>query len=266
MLRLRVIPALLLRDRGLIKTTRFKKPRYVGDPINAVKIFNEKEVDEIVFLDTEASKRGRRPDFKLVSEIASECFMPFAYGGGVRDIGDVKTLCSIGAEKVIINSRAVAYPEFVREASDVCGSQSVVVSIDAKRNFMGQYKVYTTGGSTATKYDPVRFARLMEEMGAGEILLTSIDHDGTMKGYDIALIRRVTDVVGIPVIASGGAGTVADFRDAQTQGGAAAVSAGSMFVFHGKHRAVLISYPTQEELRTLDTMENRNETAPIPNM
>jgi len=252
MLRIRIIPSLLLRNHGLVKTMGFKEPKYVGDPINAVKIFNEKEVDELIFFDTTASVEGRRPNFKLLSDIASECFIPFGYGGGIKDLDDIKTLFNIGVEKVIINSRAINEPTFVRDAAERFGSQSIVVSIDVKRNLLGKYIVYSHGGKVATKYEPVSFAKGMVEMGAGEIILTSINRDGTMEGYDIDLIKKVSTVLHVPVVASGGAGKIQDFIDAIQKGGASAVSAGSMFVFKGKHRAVLINYPAMEEIESIN--------------
>lgn len=252
MLKIRIIPALLLKNQGLVKTVGFKDPKYVGDPINAIKIFNEKEVDELIFFDTTATIDSRKPNFKLVSDIAGECFMPFGYGGGIRDLDDIKTLFSIGAEKIVINSYAVENPRFIKDAADRFGNQSIIVSIDVRRNLLGKYTVYTHGGKVATKYDPVKFAQFMEEMGAGEIILTSIDRDGTMKGYDIDLIKKVTSVLSIPVVASGGAGKIEDFIDAIQKGGASAVSAGSLFVFQGKHRAVLISYPSMEQIETIN--------------
>jgi cyclase len=248
MLTTRVIPCLLLRNQGLVKTVKFKDPKYVGDPINAVRIFNDKEVDELLFLDITATIEGKRPPLKVISEIASECFMPLAYGGGIRGMDDIREILAVGVEKVCINSQAVEDPLFVRRAADVFGSQSIVASIDVKKTLFGKYAVYTNCGSRPTKLDPVAQAVLMEQMGAGEIFLNSIDRDGTMEGYDVELVRRVTSAVRIPVIACGGAGTVAHLRDAVKQGGASAVSAGSMFVFHGRHRAVLITYPSPEDL------------------
>jgi imidazole glycerol-phosphate synthase subunit HisF len=251
MLTIRVIPALLLKDQGLVKTICFKEPKYVGDPINAIKIFNEKEVDELIFLDTIATLAGRKPNFRLISDIAGECFMPLGYGGGIRELDDIRTLFSIGVEKVVINSYAAENPSFIRNAADRFGSQSIIVSIDVRRNLLGKYTAYSHGGKVATKYDPVKFAQYMEEMGAGEIILTSIDRDGTMKGYEIDLIEKVTSTLNIPVVANGGAGKIQDFIDAIQKGGASAVSAGSMFVFQGKHRAVLISYPSRKEIETI---------------
>ncbi|TLD40944.1 MAG: Imidazole glycerol phosphate synthase cyclase subunit [Candidatus Jettenia ecosi] len=244
MLKTRVIPCLLLKNRGLIKTIKFKDPKYVGDPINAVRIFNEKEVDELIFLDTTATLENRKPNFQFISEIASECFMPFGYGGGIRDVNDIKEIFNLGVEKIIINSYAVENPDFIRKASELYGSQSIVVSIDVKKNFFGKYEIYTQSGKKPTKLDPVEFAVKMQEFGAGEIFLNSIDRDGTLQGYDIELIKKVSESLSISVIASGGAGKIEDFVDAAKKGGASAVAAGSMFIFHGKYRAVLINYPS----------------------
>jgi cyclase len=248
MLRTRVIPCLLLKNKGLVKTIKFKHAKYVGDPINAVKIFNEKEVDELIFLDTTASVEKRRPPFKLISQIASECFMPFCYGGGVRSIEDIAELFTLGVEKVAINSEAIKNPALISRAAELFGSQSIVVSIDVKKNFWGKDRVFAYGGSHSTSLHPASFAIEMEKRGAGELFLTSINRDGTMQGYDIALIKQVSDAVNIPVIACGGAGKLDDFADAINKGGASAVSAGSFFVFQGQHRAVLITYPDVKEL------------------
>lgn len=244
----RVIPCLLLRDLGLVKTVKFRDPKYVGDPRNAVKIYNEKEVDELVFLDISATPGKRGPNLKLIEEIASECFMPLGYGGGIRNLEDIKSLFRIGIEKVVINSRAVENPELITEAANCFGSQSIVVSMDAKRNFLGKYTIYTHCGRKKTKFDPVEYAKRAEQLGAGELILNSIDRDGTQSGYDTELIRSVADAVRIPVVAGGGAGNIEHLAEAVYLGGASAVTAGSLFVFHGKHRAVLISYPTMDEL------------------
>jgi cyclase len=248
MLKTRVIPCLLLKGQGLVKTVKFKNPKYVGDPINAVKIFNDKEVDELIFLDIEATVEGRRPPMKLISEIASECFMPLSYGGGLRDLDDIRTVFNLGVEKVIINSYAIENPDFVREASRHYGSQSIVIAIDVRKNLSEKYEVFAQGGKKKTNLHLTEHARKMEKMGAGEIFLNSVDRDGLMEGYDIEMIKRVTEAVSIPVIACGGAGKVSDFGEAVIRGGASAVAAGSMFVFHGKHRAVLITYPSIQEL------------------
>ncbi len=244
----RVIPALLLKNSGLVKTCKFKEPRYIGDPINAVRIFNEKGVDELVLLDITATSENRGPNIALLARIAAEAFMPMAYGGGIKQFHEIKEIFSLGFEKVILNTSSMTTPELIRQASDCFGSQSIVVSIDVKKSFFGGYHVVTHGGRTDSKVDPVQHAQSIEKLGAGEILLCSIDKEGTMTGYDINLIKQVSEKVSIPVVACGGAGTVVDFQAALKQGGAAAVAAGSMFVYYGKHKAVLITFPTDEEL------------------
>jgi imidazole glycerol-phosphate synthase subunit HisF len=248
MLRTRVIPCLLLRGEGLVKTTRFKDPRYVGDPINAIRIFNEKEVDELVLLDIGASRDGRGPAFAAIRDFASECFMPVAYGGGIRSVEDARDVLALGIEKIILNNMAIRHPELVADLAREFGSQAVVVSIDARKKLIGGYEVMGLGGTVGTGIKPVEHACRVVELGAGEILLTSIDRDGTESGYDLALIGSVAQAVTVPVIACGGAGTLEHFRAAVVDGHASAVAAGSMFVFHGKHRAVLISYPARAEL------------------
>lgn len=247
-MRIRVIPVLLLRDAGLVKTVKFKNPRYLGDPINIIKIFNDKGVDELVLLDITTTVRGIKPNLGMISDLASECFMPLCYGGGISDSGTVRELFKLGIEKVAVNSFAVNNQEFIREMSDVFGSQSVVVSIDVKKNFLGKYEVFTHSGTNRTGMDPVTLARQVEDAGAGEIMINSIDRDGTMSGYDLVLVRKVASAVSIPVIACGGAGKVQDLVDAVNQGNASAVAAGSFFVFHGPHRAVLINVPSEQEL------------------
>lgn len=248
MIRPRVIPALLLKGQGLVKTVKFKDPTYLGDPINIVKIFNDKEVDELVFLDITATQEKRRPSFEMLAKITSECFMPLGFGGGIRSLEDVKMLLGLGIEKVILNTAAVEMPNLVTEIADYAGSQAVVISMDVKRSLLGKYEVFTRSGRQATGLDPVRHAQEMERRGAGELFVNSIDRDGTMQGYDLDLIRRVAEAVSIPVIACGGAGTIQHLAEA-IRAGASAAAAGSMFVFQGPLRGVLISYPSQEELR-----------------
>jgi len=247
MQRVRVIPVLLLRNGGLVKSVKFKNHVYVGDPINAVKIFNEKEIDEIIILDIDATRQKSALNMSKIREIAGEAFIPLAYGGGISSIEQVKELFYIGVEKVIMNSSAVNKPQLITETAKMVGSQSVVVSIDVKKGLLGGYKVYTSNGTINTGYDPVEFAKKMQDAGAGEIFLNSIDKDGTFNGYDLELIRKVSAELSIPVIASGGAGEVEDF-DKAIKSGASAVAAGSMFVFQRPHKAVLISYPSQKEL------------------
>lgn len=246
----RVIPCLLLKDKGLVKTVKFKNPKYVGDPINAVRIFNEKEVDELIFLDITATIEKRPPPIDVISQISDECLMPLTFGGGISTVDQVKQVLNSGAEKVSINTSAVENPILIKEASENFGSQSIVVAIDVKKKLFGKYEVFTHDGTRGTGLDPVQFSQKMEEYGAGEILINSIDRDGTMQGYDINLIKLITTAVNIPVIACGGAGKVHDFSEALLTGGASAVAAGSLFVFYGKRRAVLINYPTREELES----------------
>jgi len=249
MLMTRVMPCLLVDNGRLVKTVNFKNPSYVGDPVNAIKIYNEKEVDELVLLDIVATSEGREPSFDLLSNVADECFMPLTYGGGIRELDDIKRIFSLGIEKVAINSYAAQDPGFISKAAGLFGNQSIVISIDVKKSLFGKYAVHTHSGQKSTGYNPVEYAVEMEEMGAGEILLNSIDRDGTWKGYDIALIRAVTDAVNIPVIACGGAGNLQDFANAVSQGGASAVAAGSMVVYSGKGLGVLINFPKRAELR-----------------
>ncbi len=260
-MRTRIIPCLLLKNRGLVKTVRFASPTYLGDPVNVVRIFNDKEVDEIVLLDIMATPERRTPNLDLVAEIASECFMPMGYGGGVRDLDTIRAVLATGVEKVIINTKAAEDPDFVRQAADQVGSQSLVVSIDVRRTLLGGQQVVTRGGRTRTRREPVEYALQMEASGAGELMVTSVDRDGTFTGYDLDLIRRVSQAVRIPVIACGGAATNDDLRAAVLDGHASAAAAGSMFVFQGRHRAVLITYPGPKELdRTFVTAPASAET------
>jgi cyclase len=245
---LRIIPVLLLRGTGFVKTRQFKAPVYLGDCFNTVRLFNEKEADELMILDITASPENRPPAFDQLRDLASECFMPLGYGGGVRTLVEMGRLFSAGYEKVAINTAAIRTPDIIRAAANEFGSQSVVASIDVRRKLFGRYEVYVNGGREATGLDPVTAAKRVADLGAGEILLTSIDCDGTMKGYDLDVTRKVADAVSIPVIASGGAGELVHFQDAIQIGGASAVAGGSFFVFTGKHRAVLITYPARKEL------------------
>ena len=247
----RVIPCLLLKHSGLVKTVKFKNPTYLGDPRNTVKIFNDKEVDELVLLDTTITLEKKKPNFDLIFEIVSEAFMPVAYGGGIRNLDDAKRILSLGVEKIVINSYAVEHPAFVTEAARQFGSSSVVVCIDVKKRLFGKSTVHIHSGRKSTPIDPVDHAIHMEQLGAGELIVNSIDRDGTMSGYDLEIIRMISSKVTIPVIACGGAGTVEHLGAAVKQAGASAVAAGSLFVFHGKHRAVLINFPEQQALREI---------------
>ncbi|MCP4378056.1 MAG: glycosyl amidation-associated protein WbuZ [bacterium] len=249
MLKTRVMPCLLLRGSGLVKTIRFKDPKYIGDPINTVRIYNEKEVDELIFLDITATPERKAPPLQIISDIASECFMPFTYGGGIRDLDDARKIFSLGVEKIAINTHAVECPEFINQAANIFGNQSIVVAIDVKKTLLGKYRVCTNSAREVTRIDPVEHARHMVDMGAGEILLTSVDRDGTFQGYDLALIERVSAAVTIPVIACGGAGKIEDFSHATRQAGASAVAAGSMVVYQGPHHAVLVNFPSRQDLK-----------------
>ena len=253
MLNRRIIPCLLLENEKLVKTIKFKTPKYIGDPINAVKIYNDKEVDEIIFLDITATIKNTKPPFKLISEIANECFMPFAYGGGINNVEDMKKIFSLGVEKIIINSNAIKNPNIIKEAMELFGSQSIIVSIDAKKNWAGKYEVFSECGKKSTGLDPVEWSKKVEKLGAGEIFLTSIEKDGTMEGYDLDLIQKVANKVNIPVIACGGAGEIKDFSKA-IKFGASAVAAGSLFVYQGKNMGVLINFPTKEQIKSIGGM------------
>jgi len=247
----RVIPCLLLREKGLVKTVRFKNPKYIGDPINAIRIFNEKEVDELVFLDITATTENTIPPFDIIEKIASECFMPVCYGGGIRKIEDIEKVFGLGIEKVSIGSYAVEKPIFIKEISKTFGSQSIVICIDVYKGMSGRYEVVTHNGKRKRKLNPVEHAIRMEEMGAGELFVNAVNRDGTMSGYDMELVKSIGDKVKIPVIACGGAGSLKDIRDVIELACASAAGAGSLFVFYGKHRAVLINYPERKALETL---------------
>lgn len=243
---IRVIPILLLKNGGLVKTIKFKNPNYIGDPINAVRIFNEKEVDEIVILDIDASKQGRQPDFDKIWEIATEAFMPFAYGGGITTVEQAKKIIYSGAEKIVINTSALKDINLISHLAKELGNQSVVVSVDVKKNLFGKYKIYSHAQDKTLNLDLINYLKQVEEAGAGEIMICSVDRDGTFAGYDLNLIKLVSSQVSIPVIACGGAGKIEDFALA-VQHGASAVAAGSMFVYVGKTRGILINYPDNEQ-------------------
>jgi cyclase len=250
MLKTRVIPCLLLKGESLVKSIQFKSYQYIGDAINTVRIFNQMQVDELIFLDIMATKEKRSPSLALLRNLADECFMPFTYGGGVTSCDQIRDILAIGVEKVSLNSKAFENPGFVKEASRYFGSQSIVVSIDVGKTFWGQYRVVLRG-SEVTGVHPVVFARQMEEMGAGEILLTSIRQEGTWDGYDLPLLAEISSAVRVPVVAHGGAGSTEDFRKGVAQGKASAVAAGSLFLFQGKGLGILINYPDRDELQSV---------------
>jgi len=248
----RVMPVLLIQGDGLLyKTRKFKEPKYVGDPRNAVRIFNEKCADEIVLLDITATTEGRHPNFQLIEEIASEAFMPMAYGGGISTFEDAKTLFSLGIEKVILNSAIVDNKPLIRQIADYCGVSSVVICLDVKTDLFGRKYLYTQSGRKKHKADLISYAKELQEWGAGELLINSIDRDGTFAGYDLDLCASIAQNVQIPVIACGGAGKIEDCADIIKQSGVSAAAAGSIFVFQGPHRAVLIKFPTDKELQAL---------------
>ena len=247
----RLIPTLLLDGLGLVKTISFRKRTYIGDPINAVRLFNDMEVDELVFLDINASKSNQGIRFDYLSKICSECFMPLSYGGGVNNILDIQKLFKIGFEKVIINTASIENPNLISQASKQFGSQSIVGSIDVKKNFFGKKKVIYKGATKTTKIDPINHAIQLSKLGCGELIINSVDNEGKMLGYDLDLIESITSKVDIPVVASGGAGKVTDFYNAVFKANASAVAAGSMFVYHGKTKGILINYPSQSELKKI---------------
>jgi len=243
----RIIPVLLMADQGLVKTIKFSSRNYLGDPINAVKIFNEKEVDELCLLDIEASRKRKEPDFDYLAEIASEAFMPLSYGGGITKLEEIQYLFKIGFEKIVLNTSFVNNPSLIKNAVKIVGSQSIVVSIDAKQNIFGKYNIYISGGQEKTTFSPIEAARKAEELGAGEIIINSIDNDGLMQGYDWKLVRMVSDAVKVPVVACGGAGSVSDMKRVIYNENAHAAAAGSLFVYYGRKKAVLINFPKEEE-------------------
>jgi imidazole glycerol-phosphate synthase subunit HisF len=250
-LRTRVIPVLLLRDESLVKTVRFGKFSYVGDPCNTVRIFNELEVDELIFLDITASREGRGPNLKLLADIADECFMPLGYGGGVKSLAQAKSVFDIGFEKICINTAAIDHPELLTELARQYGSQAVVASMDVKSGLLGRATVRTLSGRRNTRRDPVSWAVEVERRGAGEILLTSIDREGSWEGFDLDLVSRVADAVSIPVIAHGGAGSVEDIGSVVKQARASAVALGSLVVFQRKSMGVLVNFPDAKQLEAV---------------
>lgn len=248
MFRPRVIPVLLLKNNGLVKSEGFKQYTYIGDPINAVRIFNDLRADELVFLDIEATAQNRCISPELVKDIGDEANMPFAVGGGIRTIQEIRELINAGAEKVIINAAAATDPEFIRKAAATFGSSTIVVCMDVKKKFLGGLQTWTINGTKASGKTPVEFAKQMQAMGAGELIVQSIERDGKMQGYDLELIRNVSEAVTIPVVALGGAGKLNDLKDAFVQGKATGLAAGSLFVYQGSMKGVLINYPERGEL------------------
>lgn len=244
----RIIPVLLLKGNVLVKSKAFKDYRYIGDPINAVRIFNDLKADELVFLDIFATKEKRTVSLEFVKNVGEEANMPFSVGGGIRSVEDIRKIIGAGAERVIINSYAVENPDFILQASKAFGSSTIAVCMDVKKDMFGENKVWIENGSKSTPYDPVDFAKLMEEKGSGEIIAQSIEQDGMMNGYDINLIRKISEAVSIPVVSLGGAGNLNHLKQAYTEGYASGLAAGSMFVYHGPKNGVLINYPDKSEI------------------
>ena len=257
----RVIPCLLIHKGGLVKTVRFKNPKYIGDPINTVKIFNEKEVDELIIMDIDATPANREPDYSSIEDIVSEAFMPVCYGGGITCIEQMQRIFWTGVEKVSLSASAINNHALVKEAAGHFGSQSIVVTLDITKTFLKrEYQVVTHNATKKIGLNPLETAVLMEKSGAGELVISNVDRDGLMTGYDVDIIKKIAGAVDIPTIALGGAGTLDHLKEVVTEGGAFAAAAGSMFVYHGKHRAVLVNYPKLKQIMELFEV-NANEYA-----
>lgn len=246
MLRARIIPCLLVHDRGLVKTRRFSDPTYVGDPVNAVRIFNEKRVDELLVVDIDATVKGHEPNYRLIAELAAECRMPLAYGGGIKSADQVERIIRLGVEKVAISAAAITDPGLITAAAQKVGSQSVAVVADVRADGEGGYRVFTHNGTIETDQTPEQVARIAEQAGAGEFIVNNIDRDGMGNGYDLDLVARCREVTGLPITALGGAGSLDDIRTLIDKFPIIGAAAGSLFVFKGKYRAVLINYPDRE--------------------
>ncbi len=251
MLRPRIIPSLLFHDKGLVKTVNFKTPKYVGDPINAVRIFNEKMVDELAFFDIDATVLNHEPDYKLIEKLANQSRMPLCYGGGVKSVEQAQKIFSLGVEKIALSSAVIQTPNLVTQIANRVGSQSVIVVLDIKKKLLGGYEIYTHNGKKSTGINPIKFAKELEALGAGEIIINSIDQDGVMKGYDLNLIDKIAETISIPLTVLGGAGSLADIEKVIEKNGVIGVAAGSLFVFKGPYKAVLINYPNHEEKNNL---------------
>jgi len=258
MLRPRIIPCLLVKNGGLVKTVNFAHPKYVGDPINAVKIFNEKEVDELIVVDIDASVQKREPDYVMIRNLATECRMPLCYGGGVKSVDQVERIISLGVEKVAMSSAAVSNPEMISRAAELVGSQSIVVVMDVKKTHRGRgYEIRTHNAGSPTGRSPVDFAKQVEALGAGEVVINSIDRDGVMKGYDLELVHEVREAIRLPMTVLGGAGSLKDIAELIHTFGIIGAAAGSLFVFKGIYRAVLINYPSRAEKDALVNQDHK---------
>lgn len=251
MLRPRIIPSLLIQDNGLVKTVNFKNPKYVGDPINAVKIFNEKEVDELAIFDIDATTKRLEPNYSLIERIANQSRMPLCYGGGVKTVEQAQKIFGLGIEKIALSSAVLNNPKLITQIADRVGAQSVIVVLDVKKKLFGGYEVYTHNGKKATGINPFKFIEEAQQLGAGEIVINSIDQDGVMKGYDMSLIDKVREKTSLPMTVLGGAGSLEDIKKVIDKHEIIGVAAGSLFVFKGKYKAVLINYPIKEEKENL---------------
>lgn len=247
MLTPRIIPCLLVHNKGLVKTVKFKDAKYVGDPINAVKIFNEKESDELMVLDIDATVEGREPDYKMIENLATECRMPLCYGGGIKTVEQATRIFNLGVEKIALSSAVIENLKLVSDISKEVGSQSVVVVIDVKKKMFGGYDIYTHNGTKKTNIDLEKFIIELQSLGIGEIVINSIDNDGVMKGYDLSLIEKIKPLINVPMTVLGGAGTLEDIKKLIEKFGIIGCSAGSLFIFKGKYKAVLINYPNKTE-------------------
>jgi cyclase len=251
MLRPRIIPSLLIQDNGLVKTINFKNPKYVGDPINAVKIFNEKEVDELAIFDIDATVKGLEPNYGLIERIANQSRMPICYGGGVRTIEQAQRIFGLGIEKIALSSSVIQNPKLITQIADMVGSQSTIVVLDVKKKLMSGYEVFTHNGKKSTGINPFKFIEEAQKLGAGEIVINSIDHDGLMKGFDMSLIEKSREITSLPLTVLGGAGNLGDIKKVIDKHKIIGVAAGSLFVFKGKYKAVLINYPSKSEKNLL---------------
>lgn len=251
MLRPRIIPSLLIQDNGLVKTVNFKNPKYVGDPINAVRIFNEKEVDELAIFDIDATAKGLEPNYSLIERIANQSRMPLCYGGGVKTVEQAQRIFGLGIEKIALSSSVLQNPQLITQIAERVGSQSVIVVLDVKKKLLGGYEVYTNNGRKSTGINPIKFVEEAQKLGAGEIIINSIDQDGVMKGYDMGLIEKVREKISLPLTVLGGAGSLNDIKKVIDKHGIIGVAAGSLFVFKGVYKAVLINYPSFDEKEAL---------------
>ena len=251
MLRPRIIPSLLIHDKGLVKTVKFKDHKYIGDPINAVKIFNEKEVDELAIFDIDATVLGNEPNYILIEKLANQSRMPLCYGGGVKTVKQAQRIFSLGVEKIALSSSIIKNPNLITEISEKVGSQSVIVVLDVKKKLLGGYEIYTHNGKKSTGISPIKFAKMAQKLGAGEVIINSIDNDGMMNGFDMNIIAKIREEITIPLTVLGGAGNLEDIKKVILKNGIIGVAAGSLFVFRGVYKAVLINYPSKEEKNTI---------------